>query len=346
VSAYARQYLPSVPIPPFIPAFGLANRHAQTIAARYLRSALGVALRRERIETPDGDFLDLDWAHVPGTPAAPAAAATLALCIVLHGLEGSAGSLYALETYRQLARRGVAAVGMNFRSCSGEINRTARMYHSGETEDLRFVARLLRERFPERTIVAIGFSLGGNVLVKYLGEEGQGGRVAGAQIVARAAVVSVPYDLTAGAAYTEHGMARMYVRRLLYTLKAKLRQKVALLDGHIDLPGALAARTFREFDDAATAPLHGFADADDYYRRSSSGPFLPAVSIPLRLIHAADDPFLPPTAMPVAAVRANPWLDAAFVDRGGHVGFMAGSLRRPAFWAEARAAEWVAARDR
>lgn len=330
-------------IPPFVPAFGFANRHAQTVAARYLRSARGVVLRRERIATPDGDFLDLDWAHVPGTSAAADPAATVPLCVVLHGLEGSASSLYALETYRQLARRGVEAVGMNFRSCSGEINRVARMYHSGETEDLRFVARLLRQRFPERAIFAIGFSLGGNVLVKYLGEEGRGGRVAGAQIVTRAAVVSVPYDLTAGAAYTEHGMVRLYVRRLLYTLKAKLRRKAALLDGQIDLSRALAARTFREFDDAATAPLHGFADADDYYRRSSSGPFLPAVSIPLRLIHAADDPFLPSSAMPQAVLRTNARLDAAFADRGGHVGFMAGSLVRPRFWAETHAAEWVAA---
>lgn len=334
-----------MPLPPFVPAFGLANRHAQTIAARYLRSARGVTLRRERIELPDGDFLDLDWAQVPDGAAAPASSATRPLCLLLHGLEGSAASLYALETYRQLARRGVTSVGMNFRSCSGEMNRAARLYHSGETEDLRFVVRLLQARFPERAIVAIGFSIGGNVLVKYLGEEGRGSGPTGRQIVSRAAVVSVPYDLTAGAAYTEHGMARVYVWRLLYTLKAKLRRKAALLDGRIDLPGALAARTFREFDGAATAPLHGFADVDDYYRRSSSGPFLPAVSIPLRLIHAADDPFLPSRAMPREAIRTNAHLDAAFADRGGHVGFMAGSLVRPTFWAEARAAEWVAARD-
>lgn len=334
-----------MPTPAFVPAVGFANRHAQTIAARVLRSARGVTLHRERVDTPDGDFLDLDWADVHGAAAALAPPATLPLCLVLHGLEGSAASHYALETYRQLARRGVAAVGMNFRSCSGEINRAARMYHSGETEDVRFVARLLRARFPARPIVAIGFSLGGNVLVKYLGEEGQGDRAAAEQIVSRAAVVSVPYDLTAGAAFTEHGLARVYVRRLLYTLKAKLRQKAALLDGRIDLPGALKARTFRAFDDAATAPLHGFADADDYYRRSSSGPYLPAVAIPLRLVHAADDPFLPSSAVPVAAVRDNALLDAAFVAHGGHVGFMAGSLVHPSFWAETRAAEWVAARD-
>lgn len=323
--------------PVFQPAPGFRNPHAQTIGARLLRSRRGVSFRRERIETPDGDFLDLDWALVAGapTPSPPAP-----LCLVLHGLEGSARSKYAIETYRQLARRGLEGVGLNFRACSGELNRTARMYHSGETGDLRFVLRLLRARSPARTIHAIGFSLGGNVLVKYLGEEGAARDDSGG--VARAAVISVPYDLAAGAAHLEHGLARLYVWRLLHTLKRKLRAKAPLVRDRVDLQSALRARTFRAFDDAATAPLHGFAGADDYYRRSSSGPFLPHVRVPLRLIHAEDDPFLPAGAMPREVAAANHHVDACFERHGGHVGFVAGSLVNPTFWGEQTAVEWIA----
>lgn len=325
--------------PPFTPAPGLAHPHAQTIGARVLRSRRGVAFRRERIDTPDGDFLDLDWALAAGETRLPP---TSPLCLVLHGLEGSARSKYAIETYRRLARYGVAGVGLNFRSCSGALNRTARMYHSGETGDVRFVLHALRARYPDRTMLAIGFSLGGNVLVKYLGEEGERGRA----VVSRAAAISVPYDLAAGADYLEHGFARVYVRRLLHTLKHKMRAKAPLLRDRIDLDAALRAHTFRAFDDAATAPLHGFADAADYYRRSSSAQFLPRVRVPLRLIHADDDPFLPASAVPRAAAAANAWIDPRFERHGGHVGFVAGSVVRPVFWAERTAAEWVAARER
>lgn len=290
---------------------------------------------RERVDTPDGDFLDLDWAE---TPAGPLDHGPLA--VVLHGLEGSAASRYALETYRQLARVGVAAVGLNFRSCSGELNRAVRLYHSGETGDLRHVVSLLARRFPGRPLAAVGFSLGGNVLLKYLGEEGREEQERGALVAA--AAVSVPYDLAAGAACTERGVARAYVWRLLRSLKRKVRARAAVFRDRMDLPRALAARTFREFDDAGTAPLHGFADADDYYRRSSSAPYLEAIRIPTRVIHAADDPFLPGAALPRGAVARNPALDPRFTERGGHVGFVCGPPWRRVYWAERMAAEHVA----
>jgi predicted alpha/beta-fold hydrolase len=329
--------------PSFTPAWWLPGPHCQTVGARWTRRRDGPPLERERVSLPDGDFLDLDWARA-GTHADP----RRAVVVVLHGLEGSARSGYALETYRQLERHGLAAVGLNFRSCSGELNRGRRLYHSGETDDLRFVVGLLRRRFPEARIGAVGFSLGGNVLLKYLGEESPGRQMGQkgqeGQGVQAAAAISVPYDLAASAAFTERGVARLYVRRLVRSLRAKVRARQADLGALLDARRALRARTFWEFDDAATAPLHGFRDADDYYARSSSATFLRAIGVETLLIHAEDDPFLPPSVIPRDAVAANPRLRPLFVRHGGHVGFVAGQPWRRRYWAEARAADFLAAR--
>ncbi len=299
------------------------------MAARLLRQRRGVTLARERIDTPDGDFLDLDW--VTGDRL------DRPLVLVLHGLEGSARSKYAFELYRQLASRGLVAVGLNFRSCSGELNRTARLYHSGETSDLAFVLSTLRKRFPGRPIGAAGFSLGGNVLLKYLGECGLSGADPG---VSAAAAVSVPFNLAAGSVHMERGFARVYVWRLLRQLKAKTRGKAHLLNGRIDIDVVMKARTWREFDDSATAPLHGFSDADDYYDRSSSDRFVPHIRVPTRVIHALDDPFLPSSAVPIEALDANAAIDPVITPTGGHVGFLSGPPWR--FWAEARVADHLA----
>ncbi len=301
-------------------------------------------LVRDRVELPDGDFVVLDWAALGGG-AESGTEDSLPLVLVLHGLEGSAQSKYALETYRQLAARGVASVGLNFRSCGGELNRLPRLYHSGDTGDVRFIVDLLRQRFPHRPLGAIGFSLGGNVLLKYLGEEGRSGP-GGLAGLSAAAAISVPYDLSAGADSLEVGFARIYVWRLLRSLKAKLRAKAGQVRGLLDLERAMESRTFREFDDAATAPLHGFQDVDDYYRRSSSRQYLHAIDVPTRLIHAADDPFLPAAAMPLREVRENATLEAAFTARGGHVGFVTGHPWARRYWAEAMAADFVARRLR
>jgi len=315
------------------PAWWLPGPHAQTVGARILRSQRGVAFRRERVELPDGDFLDLDWPAVAGHPEP---SATDPLVVVLHGLEGSARSTYALESYRVLVAVGLVPVGLNFRSCSGEPSRLPRLYHSGETGDLRFVLDRLRERFPHRVFGALGFSLGGNVLLKYLGES------PGA-VPAAAAAVSVPYDLAAGADYIERGWSCLYRRYLVRKLQRKVARKAEQLDGLVDVAALLRARTFWEFDDAGTAPLHGFRDADDYYRRSSSKAFLPDIGVPTLLVHAHDDPFLPPYALPTADVIAgNPKLRTAFVRHGGHVGFVTGQPRAPVFWAERRAARFLA----
>jgi uncharacterized protein len=328
-----------------MPAWWLPGPHCQTVGARWTRHRGGVRLTRERIDLPDGDFLDLDWPD-PKTGADP----SRAVVVVLHGLEGSARSGYALETYRQLGRHGLAAVGLNFRSCSGELNRGRRLYHSGETDDLRFLLALLRRRYPGARLGAAGYSVGGNVLLKYLGEEGQKGHIGqkGQRVPAgpvdAAVAVSVPYDLAASAEFTERGVARVYVHRLLRSLRAKVRARRADLGGLLDVGRSLAARTFREFDDAATAPLHGFRGADDYYARSSSAGFLHAIATETLLVHATDDPFLPPSVIPRDAVAANPSLRSAFVRRGGHVGFVSGQPWRRRYWAETRAADFLAAR--
>lgn len=341
---------------PFTPAWWLPGPHAQTLGARLLRSRRDVAFTRERVELPDGDFVDLDWAEVGRRDGREGSRSisSAPLVLVLHGLEGSARSTYAIELYRQLTRYGLAAVGLNFRSCSGELNRAPRLYHSGDTADLAFVIELLVRRFPTRPLGAAGFSLGGNVLLKYLAEAACRRRAspavaarcpeegAGTGAITAAAAVSVPFDLSAGADHLERGFAKVYRRYLVGKLRRKVAGKAAELAGRIALPHALAARTFREFDDVATAPLHGFAHAEDYYRRASSGPLLDRITVPTLLVHALDDPFLPARAVPTAATLGNPAITMAITARGGHVGFVAGRPWSPVFWAERQAAAFLA----
>jgi predicted alpha/beta-fold hydrolase len=323
---------------PFHPARWLPGPHAQTLAGRYIRPPHGVHYRRERLDTPDGDFLDLDFATVDGAPPARDDAP---LCVVIHGLEGSAQSSYVLETARALAEHGIRAVAMNFRSCSGEPNRTARFYHAGETGDLAFLLAHLAARFPAAPLLGIGFSLGSNVLLKYLGERGDESRI-------RAAVgVSIPFDLGRGAdKLAASFMGRLYTRHFVRRLVGKYRVKrdngIALDHAPLDERRVLRAPSFRDFDDAVTARLHGFRDADEYYTRSSCAHFLHAVRVPALLVHALDDPFVDERAIPHAAIEGNPLLRTAFTPRGGHVGFIAGSPRRPWFWAEREAAHFLA----
>jgi predicted alpha/beta-fold hydrolase len=316
---------------PFRPSWWLRGPHAQTVGGRFLRGSASVALRRERLETPDGDFLDLDFTPEPSDPSAP-------LVVVLHGLEGGTASGYMGQTFRELARAGLRGVGVNFRSCGGEMNRTARFYHAGETEDLAFVLKHLAERFPGVQQAALGFSLGGNVLLKYLGEPAEEGR---ARLVA-AATVSVPFDLGAGADRLEQGvMSRVYTTYFMRRLRRKSLLKAELLAGRCDTERALRARTLREFDDAATAPLHGFRSAADYYARSSSARYLADIRVPTLLLQASDDPFLPPDFIPRETIERNPALTAAISARGGHVGFVSGPPWAPVFWAEREAVAFL-----
>ena len=319
---------------PFRRPWWLWGPNAQTMGGKLFRRDPGLSLRRDRIDTPDGDFLDLDFTPDPD-PSRP-------LILLLHGLEGSSRRGYMLTSYAAMLAHGMAAVGFNFRSCSGEPNRTARLYHSGETEDLRFVLKTLSKRFPGRPLGALGFSLGGNVLLKSLGEDGDGPRTP----LEAAAAISVPYDLVAGADTLETGpWGRLYTAYFLRMLKKKVRAKAGILQPHLDTEAVLRSRTIREFDDLATAPLHGFPDSEEYYRLSSSNRFLSGIRVPTLLIHAMDDPFLPREAIPEEAIEANPALQRAFTEHGGHVGFVQGGTPWSAFpWAEEEAARFLADR--
>ncbi|MBB4635107.1 hydrolase [Longimicrobium terrae] len=320
---------------PFRPAWWLPGAHAQTVMGRFVRPPHGVEYRRERVETPDGDFLDLDFATVAG---APPLADDAPLALIVHGLEGSARSAYVLETSRALREYGIRAVAMNFRGCSGEPNRALRFYHAGETGDLEFLLDLLASRYPDAPLLAVGFSLGANVLIKHLGERGERTRI-------RAAVaVSVPYDLGRGSDKLDRTfMGRVYVRHFVKQLRAKFDAKADRIGDRLDAERIRTARTFREFDDAATSRLHGFDGAEDYYSRSSSGPYLLHIRVPVLLVQAADDPFVDESSIPHADIAANPFLATAFTEHGGHVGFITGSPRRPWFWAEREAARFLGA---
>jgi uncharacterized protein len=319
---------------PFRPAWWLPGAHAQTVAGRFVRPAHGVRYRRERIDTPDGDFLDLDFARIDGAPE-PAEGAPV--CLVMHGLEGGSGSSYVLETCRALAERGMHAVAFNMRSCSGEPNRTPGLYHAGETGDPAQVLELLARRHPGAPLLAVGFSLGGNQLLKYLGEQGE------ASLVRAAAAVSVPFELGLGADKLDRSfMGRRYALHFVRRLQAKYRARLEQTGGRLEPSRVLAARSFRDFDDAATAPLYGFRGAEGYYAECSSARFVHAIRVPTLLVQALDDPFVEEAGIPYAAIRANPCIHTAFTERGGHVGFIEGGPLRPRFWAEREAVRFLA----
>jgi len=321
--------IPASALPPaFRPARLAGNPHVQTIAGKFARRSPELPVTRERWDTPDGDFLDLDLV-APEEDSAP-------WCVVLHGLEGHSERPYVRTAAAALRRRGFGVAALNFRSCSGEPNLKARAYHSGETEDLRFVVGRLTDRLGGGPLGALGISLGGNVLLKYLAEEGDGSPVHAA------VAMSVPYDLQAGSDLLERSrVGRIYTHYFLRSLLSKVEAKTHLLAEEVDLERVRAARTLREFDDALTAPLHGFMGAADYYARSSSGPRLPEIRVPTLLLHAQDDPFLPFDAVPTTAMRQNPAIHPVLTQRGGHVGFLRGSLRRPGLWAEEATARFL-----
>ncbi len=304
----------------FRAAWWCQGTHAQTLWSPLFRHRPRIHPWRERLELPDGDFIDLDWS-TDGGPST---------VIILHGLEGSARSHYSRGMFDALRRIGMRAVIMHFRGCSGEPNRLARGYHSGDTMDLAFLVDTLRRREPDTPLAAVGYSLGGNVLLKWLGETGS---TAG---LFAAAAISVPFVLADSARRLDHGFSRLYRHHLLTSLRHSLQRKFRNTAPPFDVAAAAAARTFREFDDAVTAPLHGFAGADDYYLRSSSRPYLRHITVPTLVIHAADDPFLSGDAIP-AMDELSPRVTLEIQEQGGHVGFVAGNWPwRPRFWLEER----------
>ena len=304
----------------FRPAWWLPGPHLQTLWAAVVRRRGKPVLRRERIELPDGDFLDLDWnGDVAGDGP---------VVLLLHGLEGSSESPYAWGLLAAFRRRGWPAAVMHFRGCGGEPNRLARCYHSGETGDVAWTAGELARRFPGCPLFAVGVSLGGNVLLKWLGERGPEAQLAGA------AAISVPFDLGRCADRVERGFSKVYRRYLVGQMHRSIHAKFgAWNESPIDLAKLAGWRTFREFDENVTAPLHGFEGADDYYRKASSGPYVARIRIPTLIVQAENDPFVPgavlPSSSPTVRVEASP--------HGGHAGFVTGVIPgRPRYWLEER----------
>jgi uncharacterized protein len=286
---------------PYRAPWWLPGGHLQTLYAA-LGPAPRVAWRRERWDTPDGDFIDLDWAADGAGP----------LLVLFHGLEGGSSSHYARRIAAQVLARGWRCVVPHFRGCSGPANRLPRAYHSGDSAELDWILRRLR---PD---CAVGVSLGGNVLLKWLGEQGDGAR----PIVRRAVAVSAPVDLAASGGALERGLNRaLYARHFLVTLRAKAAAKIARHGLAIDARRVAQARTLHEFDDLVTAPLHGFRDADDYWARASSAPWLERIRVPTLLLNALNDPFLPRAALERATRRRGAHVVLEFPASGGHAGF-------------------------
>ena len=307
---------------PFKPAWWLRNRHLQTLWPAICRKDVkNLPLERERIELPDGDFIDVDW--VGKNETGP-------IVLILHGFEGSIESHYAKGMLRALNQQGWRAAFIHFRGCSGEPNRLTRGYHSGETTDVDYVVRLFYYREPKTPIAAIGYSLGGNVLLKWLGETGQHNPL-------KAAVaISVPFELHKAAKRIQQGFSRFYQWYLLKCVRDRLQVKFERGCTSIDLALLAEAANIVDFDGRYTVPVHGFSSVGEYYTTASSRQYLHAIQVPTLLLHAKDDPFMTADVIPSPdEVSTSVMLEVT--DAGGHVGFVSGTYPwRPKYWLEER----------
>ncbi len=303
----------------FKAAWWLGNAHAQTLWPALFRQPAPLNLIPERVELADGDFIDLAWI---GTGDGP-------IVLVLHGLGGSIDSSYAQWIMHAITQQGWRGVLMHFRGCSGTPNRLKRGYHSGETADVQFIAEHINKRHPQIPLVAIGYSLGGNVLLKWLGESQHNNPLHAA------IAVSVPFRLSMAATQMTRGLARIYQWHLLKTLKSGLTHKIPQ---HPDFswPTLSSLSSFWEFDNKITAPLHGFADVHDYYLQSSSHQYLKNICKPTLIIHSQDDPLMTPTVIPSLSDLSTD-ITLELTEKGGHVGFISGNTPgRPHYWLEPR----------
>ncbi len=318
----------------FKPAYWLKNAHLQTLYPALLRKPPSPVLTRERLVTDDNDFIDVDFCGARDQP----------LVILLHGLTGSSQSKYIKGLQQALFKQGLRSAALNFRGCSGEYNNSSRCYHSGETGDIDFLYRTLRAREPKTQMAAVGFSIGGNVLLKWLGEQG-----AKVNLFA-ATAVSVPLVLSACADKLDNGFSRLYRASLLRELKAYVRLKQQHLESLGNSKEAEILKqigdldnitSFWQYDDQVVAKLYDFANVDDYYQRSSSRQFLQAITVPTLLIQAQDDPFMTPKVIPeVAELSSSVYLE--ITQGGGHVGFVTGNNPFQAeYWLEQRIPEFL-----
>lgn len=302
----------------------LWNCHAETIVPSLFRNVDGIQYTRERLELTDGDFLDLDWL----------CGGHRKLVIISHGLEGSSERHYCKGAAKYFFLRGWDALAWNCRGCSGEINRLPRFYHHGATDDLKAVVDYALTKAYD-SVALIGFSLGGSLTIKYIGENK--GKLPSE--VRAAATFSVPCDLGSSARQLDLPEGAFYRKRFLNKLKRKVEMKAKRMPGQITAAHFQHIRTFEDFDNYYTAPLHGFAHAQDFYAKASCGNYLPDVSVPLLLLSAANDPFLPEACYPKAVAAAHPYVYLQITRKGGHVGF---TLRgTEANWMELRAFEFI-----
>lgn len=289
----------------------LPGGQAQTLWPLLIKPK-AIPLRRERWETPDGDFIDVD--HLDGPPESP-------LLVLFHGLEGSARSHYAISTARACRRMGWRLALPHFRGCSGELNRRPRAYHSGDSAEIDWILRRLHQDNTGRRLHAAGISLGGNALLKWAGEQQQ----AAASLVSGVAGICAPLDLAACGHHLARGFNRIYTRHFLDTLKSRSAARLARFPGLFDETRMRRSRNLWDFDDAVTGPVHGFAGADDYWARSSAIAWLKTIAVPALVVNPRNDPFLPASALPGPS-DISPCVRLEQPATGGHVGFVSGAF--------------------
>lgn len=287
-----------------------------------------VDTRRQRWELPDGDFLDLDWV---GGPAAEAP-----LVVLFHGLEGSADSHYIRALLAAVQSRGWGGLVVHFRGCSGVLNRLPRSYHAGDSAEIGYVLNRLRQEHPRNPLYAVGFSLGGNALLKWLGEQG----LAAGALVDGAAAIAAPLDLPAAGDALDQGFNRVYAARFLMTLKPKALAKLEQFPGLYDREAVAEVDSIRGFDDLVTAPLHGYRDADDYWARANSRTWLSHIRVPTLVLNARNDPFLPEAFLPTGA-EVSDWVHLDQPAEGGHLGFVSGPFPGHLDWLPARVLDFL-----
>ncbi len=309
----------------FLPPWWAKSPHVQTILPVFAKVE-SPALSRQRLELSDGDFIDLDWLGDPQNASS--------IIVILHGLEGSSDSHYVRRLLRDCHRLGLCAVVHHHRGCSGEPNRLARSYHSGDTQDIRGSLAYLQQHYPQAKLCAVGYSLGGNVLAKYLGE------LQGDSAIGRAVVVSAPLQLSSCAKRLEKGFSTLYQWHLIKQLREKLTEKFnhrTIVDqASVTQKQVSTLKTFYQFDHRVTAPLHGFEGVDDYYAKASGLPYLTQIKRPTLVIHAADDPFMNADVIP-STNQCSADVTYELHQHGGHVGFIdGGSPFKPRYYLEQR----------
>ncbi|MDH5398247.1 MAG: alpha/beta fold hydrolase [Cyclobacteriaceae bacterium] len=321
----------AVHYPDYKAPFWMVNKHLETIVPAMWRKVEAGPFRNERITTPDNDFLDLDWLENGSHKAV----------ILSHGLEGNSQRPYMIGMAKIFYSHGYDTINWNFRGCSGEINKQLRFYHSGATDDLDTVVRHVISTGKYDQINLIGFSLGGNLTLKYLGEQGEQAK----ELLSRAVAISAPLHLSDSCQAISSLENSLYEKQFLKELKQKVAQKAKLHPNELDISALENINTLWDFDNQYTAPLHGFKDAEDYYRKCSSLWSLKNIRIPTLIINAKNDTFLSASCFPVKELDDNPWVELDITAQGGHVGFAA-TDDDGHYWSEKRALEFVESSNR